>query len=198
MALIIPSGHGHFAYVWSSNLFASGGAATTWGMGSNEPPEITANEAAVAARNAWTDVMRGQMDQQITLQEIVVTTSQQRAVIPVGEAGTQNRTLPPPNTSLLVKKSTALRGRRAQGRNYWPGLVGENSIEESGFLLPGDVTALQNAINSWSSQLIIDVGHPFVILQNSEGETPPLSPPPPVIAQTVQAKVATQRRRLRR
>lgn len=198
MALIIPSGHGHFAYVWTSTLFASGGAATTWGMGSHEPPELTANQAAVAARKAWTDVMRNQIDQQITLQEIVVTTSQQRAVLPVGQAGTQNRTLPPPNTSLLVKKVTATRGRRAQGRNFWPGMVGENSIDEGGYLLPADLTALQTAINNWSAQLITDIGHPFVILQNSEGETPPLSPPPPVIAQVVQAKVATQRRRLRR
>jgi hypothetical protein len=198
MPIIIPDTYGHFAFIWGSSSFASAGAATTFGMGGPGEPTLTAEEAAEITASIWIDQLRAQMDSSITLVEVQVTTALQRAVEPVNLAGTAPRTLPPPNCTTLVKKTTQFRGRRSQGRNFWPGLLSEGDIDERGTISAPTLTSLQTIIGGWVDAMEMAIGHPFVILQGSEGETPPLSPPPVVISHAVQQLVASQRRRLRR
>lgn len=55
----------------------------------------------------------------------------------VSFTGGHGGALPPPNVSLLVKKVTGLGGRINQGRMYPPGLVYENTYDDSGIMSAG-------------------------------------------------------------
>lgn len=98
-----------------------------------------------------------------------------------------------PNVTWLIKKSTALGGRAGRGRMYWPGVV-EEETGVDGVIIPSDVTAFQTAADLFFDELAAnDV--PMVLLH---GEGSPISEPTLVTALTVDPRVATQRRRLRR
>jgi hypothetical protein len=196
MALIIPTGYAQVVLNWTSPLFDSGGAATVLGV-KHEAPASTITEVGNVVRQATVDGILPSMHDQVTLASVYVASATAAVELFVGEAGGQALVTPPPNVTMLIKKVTPARGRRGRGRSYWPGTLGEDDIEETGILAPGVVTGWQGLFNQWTADLLAsNVGQ--VVLQDSEGVTPPLSPPPGVSAFTVQDKVATQRRRLRK
>lgn len=101
----------------------------------------------------------------------------------------------PPNCATLVHKRTAKGGRRHRGRMYLPWCVQEASVSETGVLDPAIVTQTQNAMTIFLNALTT-ANVPMVLL-HSEG----VSPVPPatlVTSLTVDALIATQRRRLGR
>lgn len=100
----------------------------------------------------------------------------------------------PANTSLLVNKITSIGGRRGRGRMYVPGLV-ETSVDAAGALLPAYRTGLQNCFTSIANYMANN-DNPLVLLHGSYSEA--VSTPTPITSLSVQPKVATQRRRLRR
>jgi hypothetical protein len=101
----------------------------------------------------------------------------------------------PPNVAVLVHKRTARGGRRGRGRFYLPWYCSDNDTNEDGTLLAAAVTAMQNAVIKWNSDLVAS-GNPMVIL-HSPGRTT-AGPPDPVTGIVVSNVVATQRRRLGR
>lgn len=96
----------------------------------------------------------------------------------------------PQNVAFLVTKRTASGGRSGRGRMYFPPFAAiESEVSSRGVLSPAAVSAVQSRI---------DAGLPLtgaVILHDSSS---PTTVPTPITSLTLQALVATQRRRLRR
>lgn len=99
--------------------------------------------------------------------------------------------LAPPNASLLVKKTSALRGRKFRGRNYWPGLMKDQNVLDDGTLIAGYVADMADAFDGFNTDLFT-LGYFSVILHND-----PETVPTPVTGGGVESRIATQRRRLR-
>jgi hypothetical protein len=115
-----------------------------------------------------------------------VTIEAPRAV--VGQSGEQS---PPNNCALLVRKRTAVAGRRGAGRMYIPPFgVGEGGITASGAFPGADLAYHQARINGW-----FNLVYPWYLLHD---ELPVPMNPTLISSFVVDARVATQRRRLRR
>lgn len=98
-----------------------------------------------------------------------------------------------PNTAVLVQKITALGGRAGRGRLYWPAAT-EAGTGSDGVLTAGSVAVLQTAFSAFFTALQSTDLEPVLL----HGEGSPIVLPTPLTAFTVQSRVATQRRRLRR
>lgn len=111
--------------------------------------------------------------------------------LPVSHQGTLTNEGVTPNTALLIKKTTAVGGRRGRGRMYWPGIE-EGVIDAYGNIDPGAQSTFQDKFTSFKESLSTnDV--PMVVLHGQSGFTPHL-----VSSLIVQPVAATQRRRLRK
>lgn len=98
----------------------------------------------------------------------------------------------PANVSVLVRKVTALGGRRNRGRMYLP-TPSSTAVNESGQLVTATLAAYQTSINNWKAAVLAITGvEAMVILHNAPGFDPQ-----DITSLTVQQLVATQRRRLR-
>lgn len=109
------------------------------------------------------------------------------------QAGTGATAGMSPNVTFLVHKATLFGGHAGRGRMFVPG-VAETSVDQAGQLDGGTVTALQGGFDG----LLNDLGTALLIpvLLHSAGS--PLTTPSTIVDFTVDPKVATQRRRLRR
>jgi hypothetical protein len=100
----------------------------------------------------------------------------------------------PVNTAILVKKRTALGGRKHRGRMYIPmARVTENTVSKLGVIDSTEHTSLQTAFNNWLADNQAVDGAEMVILHSDETLVPT-----PINALQVDNTVASQRRRLRR
>lgn len=109
------------------------------------------------------------------------------------EVGTMVGHPPPSNCAVLVRKNTALGGRRGRGRMYLPPfMLAEGSVDPNGNLDSAFVTGnTQNCTTAFVTNM-----NP-VLFHNSDGVTPAPAPTP-ITSVAVQSKIATQRRRMRR
>lgn len=108
-----------------------------------------------------------------------------------------------PAISALIKKGTALGGKKHRGRLYLPSMR-EADVNESGLITSGQVDELQNVFNGWRAQLegddyLLVLLHAYLLDDNDE----PLpenqqTEPDTITSLTVDPVVATQRRRQRR
>jgi hypothetical protein len=94
-----------------------------------------------------------------------------------------------PNVAVLVRKITGFAGRRNRGRFYVPG-VEEDNIDGAGVLDTTSLGQWQSAATGWFNSMVTAGFDPVI---NHDD----LSVLTTVTAYTVQAKCATQRRRLR-
>jgi hypothetical protein len=111
------------------------------------------------------------------------------------------------NTALLVKKLTALGGRRNRGRMYLPGgYLGEVDVDQNGFVTAANTAILQARMVSFYNALVTPAPtlQPVILHQGERlnpGVRPaqfgPAPPPTPMTSFSVQRQVATQRRRMR-
>lgn len=118
--------------------------------------------------------------------------------------GTRAGEFAPPNVALLVRKRTALGGKKNRGRSYIPFILAVSEATENGAVAPGSIAALQGACTTFLAQLTTDVT-PMVI-ENKTFNTP--LPPhhvtfiggsnAQVTSYVVEPIIATQRRRLNR
>jgi hypothetical protein len=112
-----------------------------------------------------------------------------------GSNGTWVSTNLPPNVAYLVKKSTALGGRRNRGRFYLPaGFTAESQVDESGGIATTTVQAWDIRMADFLVALGAGGGYDGMVILHSE--LPAL--PTLVTSLTTDARVATQRRRLHR
>lgn len=97
----------------------------------------------------------------------------------------------PQNTAYLLRKRTALGGRRNRGRMFVPG-VPEAAVSNAGELTAPTVSDI-NDVNDVFLASLATFLTPMVILHRND----PFLPPTEVTALICQSTVATQRRRLR-
>jgi hypothetical protein len=114
-----------------------------------------------------------------------------------------------PGTSFLVRKNTALGGRRNVGRMYIPGVT-EIMQTDAGDLVAGTVASFQTALNTFLGALTTDAISMYVLhgpatvweLVGGQPRRVPTAgfvPGPTLVSSlTLQTHVAMQRRRLRR
>lgn len=110
---------------------------------------------------------------------------------PGGGGGAGSGLNVPANTSVLIRKNTALGGRKHNGRLFWP-WVSEGNVTGAGVIAGGVVSTMQTEFEGWLDDLL-GADLPMVLLHGDA-----LTAPDTVTSLSVQAQVATQRRRLRR
>lgn len=197
MTLVFPdASYAQVVMKWNSTSTASGEAIITFGVQWNISG--TLGDVATAFATAWDDEMAERQSDAYTLVEVnafnETTIGSAAASIDGGASSEQT----PPNTAVLVEKVTATRGPRGRGRVFLPGYMPESEVNDAGVIDPGTVTAIQANVTAFYGALLADTAiDQLVIIQNAEGISSPLDPPPEVTALTVDAVVATQRNRLR-
>jgi hypothetical protein len=97
----------------------------------------------------------------------------------------------PPNTAVLVSKTSSTPGRAGRGRYYWPFAANEADVDESGLWGSASVANFQGAQTDFLADLST-AEVPMAILHSASGA------PSNVINLSTQSLLATQRRRLRR
>jgi hypothetical protein len=167
------------------------GAEITIGF---DPLAISAAAAADAFVDLWDTHLKGDTPSAVTLSSVLVkygpNDTGASAEVGAGIAGTGTDGQVQPGVCALIQKRTADGGRRNRGRIYYP--IGEASILDGGALATAYVTGSQS---DWALFLAAMPGNtgPMVVLHNDAGFTPT-----EVTSLSVQARAATQRRRLRR
>lgn len=108
-------------------------------------------------------------------------------------AGSISDACPPVNCSLLVNKATALGGRRYRGRMFVPPCgVNEGAVDSIGTISGSTLTSNISQWSSFYDDLVADNIIPHLFHQGGGAPVPT-----PITAFTVQALMATQRRRMR-
>lgn len=129
---------------------------------------LSAQECADAVQNAWNGSWPIMADNNCTAEppEILLgdgTTSPLYALAagpPV--VGTSNIACPSPNIAMLIKKTTALAGRKNRGRMYLPFHLDESGIDEKG-LITGDAPGLAATATSIFMDALVANDLPMVI-----------------------------------
>lgn len=109
-------------------------------------------------------------------------------------AGTRAVTGTPPNCAAVVRKRTSSVGKARRGRCFFPCMLDETNVSETGVLTPSFVNTLQAKADLWLSGLSAKPAiHHMALLHSSD-----LLDPDEVTRLLVQPIVRTQRRRLQR
>lgn len=111
----------------------------------------------------------------------------------VVHSGTNAGPALPPNCAFLLRKRTSLGGRKGRGRMFIPAGVGvgEDSVPATGVMAEAQRAALETRYNNWITLL----GPEPVLFHDSE--SPGSTTPTPINTFTLEARLATVRRRLR-
>jgi hypothetical protein len=99
---------------------------------------------------------------------------------------------------MLVRKNTALGGRKNRGRVYVPaGVLPEVGSNQAGFIDVADVAAWQGRWDDWFDAIVAADYNPYLYHQYDPdlGELPEV--PTAITAFAVQPQIATQRLRMR-
>lgn len=187
MPVIIPAGFAQVSFEFAGPAAEGSRPVVTLGVGA---ADIVADFLADLADFFGTN-LAPVMSSSWTAKQVTYLTATTRDVAVVALPGEDDSAASPPNVAFLVRKGTALRGRKNQGRSYWPGLLFDNQVNTDGSITAGEVGAFQVLMN----ELMVRIGDHTsgqVILHSAEGT------PTPVDRYTVEGVIATQRRRLRR
>lgn len=188
---LIPAGYSQVNLRFTG-VYLPNGAEMVFGV--DNTVGATPDAIALDVENAWvTADMDANQTDGVTLSSILVKNGP-NSTGPSAERGvssTGDKTTPGwgPQVSFLIRKSTALGGRRGRGRMYMPGGA-EADINGAGQIEAATLTALQTDCTAFLNALLA-ADCPMVLL-HSDATTPTL-----VTALTVDATAATQRRRLR-
>lgn len=96
--------------------------------------------------------------------------------------------------SVLVRKATATPGRKGKGRSYWP-WVTETFVNPGGILTSAYVTGTQANFTAWFGDCAAAGVEPYIL--HGVDSMGAYDLPTPITSLTVEAKIATQRRRQR-
>jgi hypothetical protein len=165
----------------------------TWGFKATSL--AAAKIHADAMYTTWVNNLRSATSSEVTLREIRMQyndgIAMQLYTKNAASIGTGGTGVLPSNCSVLVKKLTGVGGRQNQGRNFWPSMVAEGSVDARGLINAATVTAFQNAFNAVWTDLSTPADSDPVILHSS------LLTPTLLIGLAVAPLIATQRRRMR-
>jgi len=121
-----------------------------------------------------------------------------------GTRGTASMSALPPNCAALVRKQTAVGGRKNRGRLYMPWILNEGSVDQMGNIDNSDVLSYQSDADDWLDHFD-DAGAGGMVIANRVYDLPWDNPArklvsidmgPVVTALVVEPIIATQRRRL--
>lgn len=166
------------------------------------PGPTTPFVLASAIRTAWTGAWApASLSNSYTFKGVSVTMGPQPGTGPTADSlidsiGTSVSAMLPSNCAILIRKVTALGGRENRGRMFLPaGYLAEGSVDQNGVIAGATVTSMQAQMNAFQAAVI---GSPLfdntVVLHG----TASASAPTVITDLTVQSKIATQRRRMRR
>lgn len=159
------------------------------GHDADDPPVFEDTDAALGQ-------IMGNLNNHVTLTRISYRLGSAAADDPVTERavnfpGLGGGNMTPINNCLILKKITALGGRRNRGRNYLPG-VGEGAVGDDGVV----DTDVANGVSSNFGDVradMTDAGCELVLLHQSAPFNPTV-----VVTALCEATIGTQRRRLSR
>lgn len=195
--MVIPAGAAQINYVFGGTA-APNGAEVTIGFDGVAGVPYTPLELATLAKDAWEDNLRAVTLDDITLQVVRVkfgpNDTGPATELAVNLAGTSAGQGTSPNVAYLVHKNTALGGRRGRGRMFYPG-VNESGVDDAGNVLSASVTAYNTAFAAYLTQM--EAGGGDLVVLHAPGNTS-IPVPTPILSLTMDPKVATQRKRLRR
>lgn len=200
MAEIIPPGYAEVTLPIRHSL-VNRGAAVVFGvhaLGS----AFTPDEQAQLVFDAFTETLGLRLDANTTMGPLRLAIGQDGGDPVLGFSGatvpggrTMNSTSPA--VAALLRKRTALGGRRGRGRMYLPWACAEADVTEGGVIGGTTLSGLQDAAPQFLEDLeAVGLGMPMVLL-HSTGSTP-VPIPTNVTSLQVETIVATQRRRQQR
>lgn len=197
--MIIPATYAVARLIWS---LASDSEEMISTLGLHNDADFSAEDLAEEVYNAYTSSFDpADLSNEYTFEGVSVTLGPVPGTGPTAEfrdpvPGTSSQTRPPSNLAVLVRKVTALGGRRNRGRMFLPaGFIAEGNVDARGFLDPALVSALQGDVDAFLTALDPStLGAVTPVILHSEEP----SAPTPVTALRVQSLAATQRRRMRR
>lgn len=102
----------------------------------------------------------------------------------------------PQNCAYLCHKRGSVAGRGGRGRFYLPGLL-ESDVDHVGTVASGKVTSLNTALSGFLADLTGGANVDGMVVLHQDPGAYSADAPAPVTVLTVDAKIATQRRRLR-
>lgn len=197
MAVIVPLGQFQSVIEWRLTGDLEPMVVT---LGTSHPdPDVDATGMAFVIGSSLLDSplgLAGNILQGYTLNR-VITYKQEGGGFSVGElnlgvVGTVVSATMPQNCAVLVRKNTALAGRKQRGRWYMPpAYVNEATVDGTGTINAVGVAAMQGYINQFRTEL--DERGAVPVLFHSDG-----LPSTPITSFTVDSRIATQRKRLRR
>lgn len=191
---LIPTGAAQVNFK-VTGLGAPLGAQFTFGVACGD--ETEADDVAQGALNALQfSGLWGFMSSSVTITAVLAKKGPNltgpMAEIGANLVGGDNSEPVPPNVALLIRKNTPQGGRMNQGRLYLPGLP-EAVVGASGNLSPATMAQMQTKADDFLEALQ-DASLPMLLLHSTETSQ---YLPQPVLKLSIQARVATQRRRLR-
>lgn len=180
---------GQITWIFSGSALPAGGAVTTCGFFFSDAP----SGPALLAEALWDD-LRPAIVNGVTLDAIEIkqgpVATGPTTVYAVGTSGTTGPDGVPPNTALLVRKTVLDVSGRFAGRMFWPGLP-ESEVDSAGNIDPTFLAGLQGTFNDFFATMGSQ-GYGLRIFSEGSSDTREVS------ELNVQARVATQRRRMRR
>jgi hypothetical protein len=195
MPLIIPPGYAQLTVKFHAG--STGRACVSvFGVAVATPPTITDLNAFSTSLSAY---YRGQIKSPGTYDGIRALIGQDggdpvelNSVAGAG-AGTTNVEMVPPQVMVLLRKTTALAGRRNRGRTFWPDLQ-ETHVTSAGALSSTMLTSLTTTASDILSLFSAGTVFDGMVLLHATGDTDPT----PVTAYTPDPMVATLRPRFDR
>lgn len=190
--MVIPAGFAQVNFIFDGAAVPEG-AQVVIGVQNTAAPASAAAIASIAGGYWVADLMGGQATA-IALRSVLCklgpNSTGPSASVPFGNAGTDTSQALPGNTALLVRKNTAVGGRRGRGRMYIPGIT-EAESPGGGTVLSTFVTGMQTACATFLGHLS-SASLPMVLL-HSDATAPTL-----VTSLTVESVFGSQRDRMRR
>jgi hypothetical protein len=189
---MIPTGFGEISVIHSG---AGIDGQAIWSMGfdnnaADSATDVATNVSAALASLGYLDIL----STSVTVDEVRVklgpdSTGESASDFP-SLSGTVGGQAAPPNLALLVRKNTALGGRRGRGRCYIPGLP-EFALDQNGLVVSSIITIAQDFFTDWGGAMVL-ASKPLHLLHGDA------TSPTAISSLVVDGKLATQRRRLRR
>lgn len=193
--MIIPAGYAQVNFVFTGSNLPTG-AECTLGL-EVDGYAGTPQDLAEDCYNAWRDNMLAVQVSTTILSEARIKMGPNDTGANAAFAGTNGGAIGSaaisPNVAVLVSKNTIFGGRAGRGRFFYPGTT-ESDTQGDGGVDAAYLAAAQTAVDGLWTDLTAVSALPSLL----HGADSPLSVPTPIGSFTVQSRVATQRRRLRR
>lgn len=178
--------------------FVAIGAPGTYGVVTFGVRPGPGSEPAVIAEEVWdvyVDTMHDRLEQDFVAGPIQVTLGTASGDLTAEgtslAAGPRSDEMEAPAVAMLIKKNTGLGGRQNRGRNFWPFMLSQDDLTETGDLSPVALADSQTAAFGFLSGLSA-AGVPMVLLHRGSSDATD------VTSYIVDGRAATQRRRQRR